>query len=249
MLRLEKALKTHEINVLLRPKEPFFNRVFCLALLWAVGIHLLGLLIFNIAPFKVNYSDSIFPPVAVASDLGAGGDGHALAFLDEQIRVPQHLLLPLAVDLSTPPIPATPPVKLLEYQPSAPSSSQPFLSSELRCLSHGELPIEPAACPPVKIQISGPLARYGSGVQPAVDLPASLAFLQGRDYTFSFDVRVDGRTGRPIWVHPKGQAPAQIILWGEEVVKRMRFEGTGSEVAVVGTVEIFISVPQRRAAR
>lgn len=245
MLRLEQVRKSRDISISLRQKEPFFNAIFCLAMGWALGAHLCVFLLFYIAPFKINYSDSIFPPVAVVSDLGKARDANALALVEEEIAIPQHLIPPLIGDLATPSIPLNLPRKDWEFK--APFSPfHPFLSAEKELLTHGNVFVEAAAPSPLKVLIAGPLAGFESE-KCDFFIPASFQNLQKRDYEIAFDVRVDGNLGQIIWLQARGKANPIILQWSEKIIKDMRFKNTASEMVIPGLVEFFISLSPKEA--
>lgn len=240
MLRLEKIRKTHDISVTLRKKAPFFSTTFCLALLWALGIHLFGLLIFHVAPFRITYSDSIFPPVSVASDLGKIWQGNALAYLDEDIVVPPYLLLPLSLDFSTPSIPELPQPKKSEYY-SANFYKNPFLSVELDSLVHEnpkfDLPMDQL----MKIHVSGPLADFAWKYE-SIDF--SVYEIKKGEYAIAYDIKVD-ESGHVFWWQPHQKMPQPLISWGDAILKGIFFEIPVINTSFAGKVEIFLRVSHK----
>ncbi len=96
MLKLEKNGKTHELRVLLRTKPTFFSGPFLYALAYALLIHLGALFIFKISPFVVNYQQSVFPPVRVATEMPIQhGMYPATLQSEEQEPIPSYLIAPL----------------------------------------------------------------------------------------------------------------------------------------------------------
>lgn len=241
MLRLEKVLKTRDINITLRHKDSFFNPTLCFALLWAVGIHLGGILFFYIAPFKINYTDSLFPPVSVASDLGLSDTRHALALWEEETAIPSYLLLPFTAEAFSHTPSKTPAIKPFNDRSTERDSARLFLSSEIQCISHGCSPVEPKATAPLKIQVSGPLADYPQSLTKEILSPSLYASHQKRNYHLIFDVEVDGKTGQIMWLQPREKQHLALARWGEDVLKSMRFQIPPTKAVVVGRVEILIS--------
>ncbi|MBA3603287.1 MAG: hypothetical protein H0W50_06535 [Parachlamydiaceae bacterium] len=103
MLKLEKIAKTRELNILLRARQTFLSVTFLCALGYALLIHFGALLIFKIAPFQVNYQQSLFPPVRVATELPIQRGVYSTnQHLEEQEPIPTYLIAPLPTDPSIP---------------------------------------------------------------------------------------------------------------------------------------------------
>lgn len=237
MLKLEKIRKTKDLNVCLRQKEPFFNRTFCLALLWAAGLHLFGILAFHIAPFKITYSNSLFPPVSVDSDLGWSLRGKTMAFFEEEINVPAHLLVPFIDDFVPAPVELPALKEKSGYAPKI-SGAHPFLSSELKGLQHEASPLQRTSAQFVHIDVSGPLAA-AVWKKPEIEI-SSLHFTKKSELFLCFDVLVDGKSGRIFWLQPAEKAPLALLAWAEKIMKGMEFDVPSVELAIAGRVEISI---------
>lgn len=98
MLKLEKIAKTRELNVLLRTKPTVFSATFLYALGYALLIHFGALFIFKISPFKVNYQQSVFPPVRVATELPIQNGVYTTNLHSEEFdSIPSYLLAPLPI--------------------------------------------------------------------------------------------------------------------------------------------------------
>lgn len=69
MLKLERINKADELLVSIRKQPIFFNGLFLQALGYALLFHLLALILFQIAPFKVIYQESLLPPVTVLTEI------------------------------------------------------------------------------------------------------------------------------------------------------------------------------------
>src|SRR5262245_51257714 len=128
MLKLERIAKTDEINVLIRSKPSLLNRPFLYALTYAILFHLSALLIFQIAPFKLGYQQSLFPPVRVASEVPSSIGIYATNAMQDDDMIPSYLIAPL------PPIPELPSfedgplVRNMEYIQQSNPLSNPFLA-------------------------------------------------------------------------------------------------------------------------
>ncbi len=69
MLTLKKNKRDEEIHVHFRDRELLFDRTFLLALILALAFHGFALLAFHIKPFKLWYSEQVFPPVLVEAEI------------------------------------------------------------------------------------------------------------------------------------------------------------------------------------
>lgn len=239
MLRLEKVRKNHDIEINVRPKIPIFNRLFCVALAWAVGIHLFWLLIFHIAPIKINYQNSIYPPVTVASDLGKK-IGNTLAFLEEDLIIPEHLLLPNTFYNFQLEKPYTP-LNIQKVLPQPSDSNRNFFADlEKNCLMYDCLPIVPPMGSPLKIHFSGPLASYATINDHVIALPSVISKLKKKEYHLAYEVLLDAQKGKIVWINSLNHVHPSIQRWGENEVKKMIFEKSPQEVFVRGSIEFSI---------
>jgi len=71
MLRFERKSRNQEVSISLRNPDKFINRLSMVAFGIALGLHFLGVLIFHIAPFKIQTA-AVLPPVAVKAETPAG---------------------------------------------------------------------------------------------------------------------------------------------------------------------------------
>lgn len=242
MLRLEKIRKSDDVTVILRQKTPFFNPTLCLALLWAIGVHVFGMLFFQVAPFKINYTDSLFPPVAVETDLGLPIHGNVQAFIEDSFPIPEYLQLPLKTDISSPEIPRYQPKRELEYYQPASLTFHSFLSIDLSYLSYAQVSLEPAAPASFKVHISGPLAKHQKQ-NSIIDIPFSFSDLRKGEYLSVFDVLMDGKSGKIIWFQPRGKSHPKLLQWYNTIIKEMSFEPSLPDTIISGQIEFFLQLP------
>lgn len=84
MLKLEKADKSRELTVLLRAKQTFLTGRFLMALGYAVFVHVAAFFLFKVAPLKLSFQSTLFPPVNVAIDFPSRG-GVYVNYRDEEL--------------------------------------------------------------------------------------------------------------------------------------------------------------------
>jgi hypothetical protein len=68
MLKLEKQTKNRNINIIIKECGRLTSPAFFQALAIACALHLVGLILFQVAPFKLKHATSIFPPIEVNID-------------------------------------------------------------------------------------------------------------------------------------------------------------------------------------
>lgn len=205
MLKLEKIARTRDINVCIRHKPSFFSRNFFVALGCATAVHLSGIFLFHISPFKLNYKESLFLPTFVATDLMPEEmlDTCSLT-LESQEKVPWYML---------PPETALPNMQaLVDHHLPAPAGLwKEYVNTALvfEAMSKEiKLQALPAFADPlpessVSIHISGPLAA-SLLVQRHINEDQLIALIGSvKDLTlarrFMFKVQVDAHTGEIFW--------------------------------------------------
>lgn len=239
MLKLEQSRK-RDVSITVRQKDPFFNKIFCAALLWAVGIHLFGFLAFHIAPFRINYSDSIFRPVSVASDIGKNAEGLALALIEEHIPVPPYLLLPSTIEHKSPSIPKIEALKPVEYYIPAYMSVTPFIEKETACLVYDCVAVGAPQGTEAKMVISGPLRDFIRDI-PTLQMPQALAGRIKQAQSLSFSVIADGPSGKIVWFKPEGRYSPTLMTWSEGIIKGMDVQKNSEDLSISGNIEIILS--------
>lgn len=113
MLKLEKISKTRDLNVLLRAKPTLLTARFLIALAYALFIHLTAFVLFKVAPLKIDFQFSLFPPVSVAVELPVHS-GVYVALQDEE-PIPEYLIAPLSTLPKLPMALESPLVRNSEY--------------------------------------------------------------------------------------------------------------------------------------
>lgn len=241
MLRLEKTAKTKEITVTIRPRESFFSYLLCLSFISAVTIHGIGLLIFHIAPLKIGYAGSLFPPITAISDLKGNEEGRILALLEEEMIVPPYLLSPTHDRLSTLEEGDGHVFKHADELRLSKESKRKIAESERQLLSYYQAslePVKPSAMSP--IHLSGQLSDYECAFSKEEFFHLLRSAPQTKDKYLAFDVKVAGTEGKVVWIQAKESLSFSQKIWGEALLKHVHFLGLKHEDWISGTVEIFI---------
>src|ERR1700722_2610736 len=75
MLKLERQSQWGPIHVSVRHRDRMLTPAFLFALCLAAGLHLIGIVLFQIKPYFVRDAARIFPPVEVTIDFSKGSEG------------------------------------------------------------------------------------------------------------------------------------------------------------------------------
>lgn len=232
MLRLEKTKGKSQFRVSIKHKNSFFNPLLNIALLWAVGLHVSGFLLFHIVPFKINYTGTIFPPVSVSSDPGKIAESYIAGIDEELVPIPSYLLLPQHEVFTASEISFIKPQKELSFYCPSDDSSLLFLDQATQWLAHGYLPLSGPEAINAKLHISGPLSEY---TVTCLKTP----HIKG-EQTLVFDILVNGQTGRVIWFCHKDASS----IYDQEIenwLTTLHFS-TDSMDFIQGRIEAFRSV-------
>ncbi len=245
MLKLEKATHDRKISISVRDKEYFLTHSFLIAFGLALGFHLLFLLIFHVAPFKLMWGDTIFPPTQVEADTLVP-ETALIVDVNAATKVPSGLpdAKPSLPMLSIAPTVA--PQRHLEYIKEGNTLSNPFIQIE-RDLSYPSFsPLVKPAVPELRIVVSGPLGmqhftQEGDSVNKLPSLVAA-ANPAGK-VRLIFDVLVDGRTGRICWYEPKELSHIHAVdRYGESLLHELAFAPHPETFVTTGEVELHFNL-------
>lgn len=235
MLKLEKIAKTQEIGIILRDKPFLLTKTFSLAFGCALFIHLGAFTIFHISPFKIGYSESIFPPAIVAADLPFRGNGNNLSIQLMEEAIPSYLIAP------TIPIPELS-LQLQENAIPGGFSLHPFLSLEDNVGIQQTDTLFQKSGPklPVKIHLSAGLANkaYDNNEELLKIITEPISSITS-EQSFLFTVQIEQRTGQIFWweektIHASKDAHQQAI----KILKNLRFDTDQEGFVELGNVEI-----------
>lgn len=221
MLKLEKTRRS-EIIVKIRDQQNFLNKPFFYALGIAIALHILPALLFYISPFIIT-GEIILPPVFVETDLNFSmeNDHSAVAYLEQERGPPKYSLEP---SLSEPKISM---ISSMTSDQIDDSSEKRFTENPFIIIEENWEEILGGNCiktppPPIRCQISGKLSEQqilddGLNKVPFVRLEG--------DYIVSYDVRVEGKSGKIFWYALKQSSlPPMVKNTAETILKEMLFK-------------------------
>ena len=240
MLKLERTSRTGIINVIFRDKEHLFTQPFSIAFLIALGIHLGLFIIFQITPFKIGVSDTVFPPTRVQADTPS-----IESVVAEVIPV-----VPKIRGLPTTPVsgpnmleyPKFLNVRPVEYSKATNTKADAFMKIENEIYQPTFNPLAHFAKKPLKIVISWilaekPIISDGLKDKEIEKLPLQL------DERFVYHVMVEGTTGNIFWYEPhQASHNASIDKFAESILKDMRFGIDSQAIALSGEIELHFNL-------
>ena len=225
MLRLTKSSRGTHIHLSYRQKENLFNASFLKALAWAFLVHLLGLGLFHIQPFKF-VSSYRFSPVTVQTNFNSTTLTRVIeAPHSEELTAP-----PFNVPELVPPFSFDPPLEWADFSTIEQRRSIPF-------------PIEQVERKRVWMKISGSLAD-----QKLLQFPSELhehihTRVDSDPIHLQYKVYIDERSGEVFWYElqhdPQAlRAPKEITSQSETERKLSRIDdprgfGTVSNAEVI----------------
>lgn len=253
MLKLEKIARTREINVSLRDKEGFFNRTLLFALACALVIHGGALLLFHIAPFKIGYDESIFPPVVVATEFPDPAN-KVTAHLDEDEPIPPYVVAPLPKQTWPPQMPTHALARQMEYIQQQSVLTNPFLplENDTRIDDHSIHFSGPRDHAPIKIYVSGSLGdltlvnqdTYEEELTELTSQSQKVKSAVPRRYIYT--VQVEHDSGEVFWYELKhSEEDGELKKLAVDILKSLRFAPVRSLFVSSGEVEIVITPPSR----
>ncbi len=236
MLHLERKGKGRPPSISLRENSRLFTPNFIKALSVALGIHLAGILIFQIHPFFIRNSPSPFPPVQVNIEMLLPNSAIFAELQGE--RAPQTAIPePHWATPDLPPLTAAVLNRLPAYPKTNPFPEDSFTAlAEWRCapgFPQAKAAIESSAA----LVISGPLAErmVATPKDPKLLIDRSLFVNQAALYA----VKVDDPTGKIIWHDCKTpKLKKKLRLHAEEILDEIQFVPLSSGFLVEGVVEI-----------
>jgi len=215
MLSLEKNHRNKEITVKIRKRKSFFTPLLCQAFCLALGIHLIGFLIFHIHVFKRN-STFLYSPIQVKAD--ENFPSKPLLLLEEVPSSHQ--------DPFEPPLFAF----LENFSYHIPSEQLESVDSDFIPLenhfSYPSVISKPVKTSPVSFFITGELAkRQLLKYDPLLDLKQTKTGPSGEPVCLSFKVQIDDRTGRVFYQQPtETSGSLKTNQLAEKIIENFEFE-------------------------
>ncbi len=244
MLKLEKIAKTRELNILLRTRQTFLSVTFLCALGYALLIHFGALFIFKIAPFQVNYQQSLFPPVRVATELPIQrGVYSSNQHFEEQEPIPAYLVAPLPTG-PTIPMARMIPVLNKESITQKIAFNTPFFPQEE--ISEKEILASKTNAKIYELidfHISGALVELLE-LSPLTNISQEIKSDAKDTYRIYFKVQVDQTNGEIFWWEIKEDPEDKKLQnYAIEALKSLKFAPQKAPDIVSGEIEI-VMIPK-----
>ncbi len=230
MLKLERASRGQEIHISFRPKATLLTPDMRFALLVALGIHLIGGLLFHVGPFKFKSSETILPPTFVESLIPTANEPNVTAQLAENTPSYHHHLAP---QKAVPVLPDLPKERLSAQREFVKESRllvNPF--AQLEQLNLDMLEIDsPSASSAYLVNISGPLADM-----PLLEQAKETMQAEPPAMSQIFSVQVDNAKGIVVWYEPHELHPFM-----KQVLEGLRFQPDEQHFMTTGTIEVVLN--------
>jgi len=236
MLKLEKG-RSKEVNIILYRPVMFWNKIFCKAFLFALGMHLLAISLFHIHNFIFS-SEKVLSPVLVEIDrnlLVNESDAEMRAHIEE-IKYSRHALMPKASEPELPQVDLKmEPIKF-EFASEMNRSANPFVSIEELLADFSVL--KKVQKPAVEVFVAGPLAEIS-----LIDVQKpTLVQDVIKQSIHIYEVRVEANTGHVFWYVAKDfHEQSENTKKAEQILNRLQFQTDSSLFAVDGEVTIVLN--------
>lgn len=220
MLRLKKAPGADSIALTYATKAPLFTPEFSIALGSAIGLHLLGLLLFTVHTTFYAGSNQILSPVLVLTE--------PLEFEKDSLIIADPFLDPIHKKS----VPEPPSQNF-----SRPSKTEEiFISKEEGKISGSRLPDWPVShtsYPAYSMTATGSLAGKRLLVEPKLPKTKTIG-----DFTVIHQVRLDERSGKVFWYKlQKSSGKTSIDQIAEKMLKATVFAPKGTDEISSGAIE------------
>lgn len=241
MLRIEKS-SSKPVYLSIRENTRMLTPTFLQALSVAFALHAFALILFHVQPFRINQTNTQFPPVQVNIEI-AQPESAIFAELEEK-KTHQ-----TAIPEPEGPQPLIPYLSL-----KSPNQMEVFTAYE-------EMPTDPFRLdfhdqligswirmddfPPSQrmvpfINIRGPLADRPivAGTIPKAALPPK----RTQTIRLLYTVKVDDETGRIFWFHPEAETlSARAEETVAEILETIKFEPAASGFVTQGEIELYVA--------
>lgn len=247
MLKLEKKSRNRGIHITVKENGGLFTRNFLYALAIAVGLHALGLLIFQITPFKLGHVQTLFPPVQVKIDYEPLIDQGVLAELEHKPEAHTVILepkrgIPILHDLSRAPL-----AKSIVRSKISKVTDYPFEKMESAHVYQDpfSLSFSESLNAPLKVRISGAIAD-----KPLLNNDwneeyqrLNMRSKDGERQLAKFRIKVEDRTGRVIWFESKASfSKRKPREFSEKIVAGLAFAPQPNGFISEGEVEMELTL-------
>lgn len=232
MLKLEKVSRDGMISVIVRDKERLFTESFLYALSFAVVFHLSLFFLFNIAPFSMGISKSVFPPTRV--EAATPFQESAIAEVKTKALTIRGLPPPPSTEpqlLSKPQFIAIRPVENVNIK-----TKNTFIQFEKEIYQPSLNLLTKLPKKPFEIIVSGTLSKYSwqsNGLNTITGMSNQL-----EEWSAVYSVIVEGKTGKIFWFEPIQQIPNTLKNLAESILQNMQFASDPNVVATHGGIEL-----------
>lgn len=239
MLKLEKIGKKWEINIALRRRDTFFSAPLLKAFGIALVLHVLAGVLFQVSPFRITGSQTLFPPVFVEAQLASDAENAVVALLEAEEISPRYVKEPRLSTLAMPVLPMSTTLECRPVPLSAPivcpldcvAKDRDLSPLDLLSMQRKKVPTKP-----IEIIFSGDLADrkiLASG------LPSSQESIASAPIRLVYSVQVDDRSGTVFWYDLHGiNENSALVAAAEKILKEVRFQMLKDSFVTVGEVEI-----------
>jgi hypothetical protein len=244
MLKIERKSRS-ETSVSLKESGRMLTPTFLLAFGIALAMHLIGITVFHIAPFKLRHSDAIFRPIQVKIDFVASIDSGVLAELENEGPARPPIPEP---SKATPHIQAMPPITVVRNvaHPRVKSVTHfPFNARSFESYADNFINIDlpaPNKGEPIKIRIAGDLANKPYALIGIDKNSLQLKDMHGdgsKKRGVSYHVKVENRTGKIFWSHAlESVERKKLVHLAEKILASMQFEKSSQGFSSEGDIEI-----------
>ncbi|NGX41812.1 MAG: hypothetical protein K940chlam7_00086 [Chlamydiae bacterium] len=252
MLKLEKKSDNRPVNVKMRMNSRICTPTFLRALAIAVGIHLMGYLIFHVKPFNVGSFETIFPPVQVNIDMQQMLNGGVLANLEGEGQSTAAILEPKS-SVPTIPLLSTPEMKReLAYPREKTVKRNPFqhMEENLDYLTLENLsPPQPKKGRRIKVSAFGNLSNkeiVAEGWEGKKLFRRHAFEERNTQYLATYDVKVEDRTGKIFW-HQQHEPleKKKLNVLAEKVLENLLFDRDPNGFISEGQIEIVFTISEQ----
>lgn len=238
MLKLERIYKSREINIRLRKKERFLNRIFWQAFLIALAIHLVGFVIFKVQVFLSSSAGRIAPVMAQA-DLEK--EIFNLQLSDE--HVPRNY--PLEPPKSRPELPSQNRLSVDKPVPFAQEdhfNHDAFLTElEAEFFPPLDVALNVEYYPAFEVILMGMLAERNMSHK-KLEFPDAVPFPFEEGLSSVYSIRVNEENGEIFWIElSRSSGIKELDKMGEKILKGIRMTHDPSLFVTAGEVQINFS--------
>ena len=239
MLRLEKTTASGPAHVTAREHARLLTPTFLQALALAFCLHLFGFLLFHVQPFRINQTNTLFPPVQVNIEIALPDSA---IFADLEMENLRQAIVPE---------PAWPEPLIPRLSLNSPDHNdvfaieRPFPKTPITIDSQEELisewvslePTVPSIPKTPRVNLYGPLA--GRTLLPGTLPPPAFPSRKETTERLVYAVKVDDHTGKVFWSVP--DVGGKLNEQAETILNNLRFEPLAGGFVTEGQIEFVIS--------